>query len=437
MRSLRTALAILATLVWCASATADGVSYVPPRTGNLFTLWSADPTDLTPGNCLQITALINATGSGANCGSGVNSVTTDCPVSAPLIGAVTLSGLLSNSRTVSGTTDALLSTDCGGIVQYTNAGSIAVSVAAAASTGFPIGYWTGIKTSGAGTVTVTPASGTINGAGTLVVSAGCDLQLVSFGSGVYITMNGSGSCGGGGSGTVNSSTAGNYGFYNTTGTAISGQAPGIAGNCAVFGANPPFADKGIRCPQAFPSLVGTFKPAVPGIFTAAGTNMGIGKITCIPVIINEHWDEILANISTLAAGGNVQIALYPNGTNTTVSPNFNAPLGNPSQTPSTSLSTGSAGALVWVLGSTPSLGPQWVCYNVDNSTVIFTATSANTTVINNMTGAPTAVGVLSSTNLVGLQFTGTFGTWPTFTASSAFASLGGTTVPNTNYRVGP
>src|SRR6185437_11941754 len=134
-------------------------------------------------------------GGGSGSGGGVSSITTNCPASGPQTGAVTVSGYLSNSRTNSGATDTLVAGDCGGIVQETNAGSVAVSIAAAGSTGFTApGYWVGIQNAGAGGVVITPASGTINGAGTLTIASGCDVQLVAFASGAYVTMNGAGTC---------------------------------------------------------------------------------------------------------------------------------------------------------------------------------------------------------------------------------------------------
>lgn len=81
-------------------------------------------------------------------------------------------------RTVTGTTDTILSTDYGRIVVYTNASSVAVTLPSAASTGFTQGFGFTVNTKGAGTVTITPASGTINGTSSLAIAQnkGCYIR---------------------------------------------------------------------------------------------------------------------------------------------------------------------------------------------------------------------------------------------------------------------
>jgi hypothetical protein len=59
--------------------------------------------------------------------------------------------------------------DAGKLVTFSNASAVAVSLSQATTAGFTSGYAFDIQNKGAGTVTVTPATSTINGASTLVV----------------------------------------------------------------------------------------------------------------------------------------------------------------------------------------------------------------------------------------------------------------------------
>lgn len=80
-------------------------------------------------------------------------------------------GALRGTRAVSGTSDTLLQSDLGRAVTYSNAASIAVSIAqAGSSSSFLDGWTTWIKNTGVGTVTITPATSTINGGATLVLA---------------------------------------------------------------------------------------------------------------------------------------------------------------------------------------------------------------------------------------------------------------------------
>lgn len=418
MRLLRSALALLATFAWLAEASAQQTTYVPPRTGTLFTLWSSDSTDLTPGDCLQITAGINATGSGAQCGNGVSSITTDCPPSSTLTGAVNLSGLISNSRTVTGTTDPLLSTDCGGLIEYTGSSAVASTIAASGSTGFPLGYWVTLRNDTTNTVTYTPASGTINGASTYALLSGRDTNLIAFGAGTYITT---GSGGTAGSGTVASGTAGNCANYPSTGTTVNDSAK-------------------VPCPPQFSSVVGEFKPVFKYMPPGAGTASGGGKMICSPTTVDQpsHWDQIQAVISILGTT-NVQFALYADGVNTSTTPNFHAPVGAALQNSSSIVDT-STGTVTWSLGVSGtgvsiSAGPLWVCMNAGDATVAFVSLNPGTPYLSSLIGSPTISLAGFTTSIVGTSFTQTFGTWPTLTATSTITSVTTGIAPTYEYRL--
>lgn len=72
------------------------------------------------------------------------------------------------TRTVSGTSDTIANTDHGCAITYSNASAIAASLAqAGASSQFLDGWRTWVKNTGVGTLTITPATSTINGKTTL------------------------------------------------------------------------------------------------------------------------------------------------------------------------------------------------------------------------------------------------------------------------------
>jgi hypothetical protein len=71
------------------------------------------------------------------------------------------------TRTVAGTSDTLASTDLGYVVTYGNAAAVAVSLAQAGTASLYDGWATWVQNTGVGTVTITPATSTVNGASTL------------------------------------------------------------------------------------------------------------------------------------------------------------------------------------------------------------------------------------------------------------------------------
>jgi hypothetical protein len=345
---------------------------------------------LAPAAQAQIVLPGGGSGGGA---SGVSSIATNCPASGPQTGAVTVNGYVSNSRSNSGATDTLVAGDCGGIVQETNAGSVAVSIAAAGSTGFSApGYLVGINNFGLGSVVVTPASGTINGAATLTVGPGCDTQLVAFSSGAYITMNGAGAC--------------------ATATA-----------------------------PTFSPAVATYRPLWGPITVGNGAAETISTALCAPFIapLAQHWDQIVTSVAT-AGSSNVQFAIYPDGLNSTSG--VHQPVGAAIYSSSSIADTGSTPFLItWPLGTSGigqaiTQGPNWICLNTGDSTVLFQTVPATTTYIAGLIGGLTpGHNNTFNQNTTGLKITQTFGTWPTFTTSSAFTEVSNNTVPQYYYRI--
>jgi hypothetical protein len=80
-------------------------------------------------------------------------------------------GGLRGTRVVTGTTDVIMNSDQEYVVTYSNAGAIAASLAQAGTSGAFLDSWAVyVKNKGAGTLTITPATSTINGAATLVLA---------------------------------------------------------------------------------------------------------------------------------------------------------------------------------------------------------------------------------------------------------------------------
>jgi hypothetical protein len=87
------------------------------------------------------------------------------------------------TRVVTGTSDVLSNNDLGYVVTYSNASAIAVSLAqAAVSNLFMDGWSTWVQNLGAGTVTITPATSTINTAATLPLATGMGAFIWSDGT---------------------------------------------------------------------------------------------------------------------------------------------------------------------------------------------------------------------------------------------------------------
>lgn len=90
-------------------------------------------------------------------------------------------GALSTTQAINaqtGTTYAIQASDAGKLISASNAASQAYSIVAATTTGFTAGYSFDIQNKGAGTVTITPTTSTINGSSTLAIAQnqGCTVS---------------------------------------------------------------------------------------------------------------------------------------------------------------------------------------------------------------------------------------------------------------------
>lgn len=80
--------------------------------------------------------------------------------------------------------------DAGKLVTFSNASAVAVTLPQAGHTCFPAGWWADVTNLGAGTVTVTPGTSTINGASSYTVATGAGVRLVSDGTNYQVQPGG-------------------------------------------------------------------------------------------------------------------------------------------------------------------------------------------------------------------------------------------------------
>lgn len=95
-----------------------------------------------------------------------------------------------------GTTYTFVQTDCSKLVTFSNSSAIAGTLPQAGTAGlFFGGCFFDVENKGAGTLTITPATSTINGASTLVLSTGQGARIVSDGTNYQVQLGAGGGAG--------------------------------------------------------------------------------------------------------------------------------------------------------------------------------------------------------------------------------------------------
>jgi hypothetical protein len=134
-------------------------------------------------------------------------------------GTIAVSGTITSVEPVNaqtGTSYTLLTTDLAKLVSFNNSSSIAVTLPSANTTGFKAGFWFDLTNIGGGPVTLTPISGTINGAASLTVTSSNHGRVVSDGTNWLFAGNGGATAiGGSTSGYRKLSITNNTGTENT------------------------------------------------------------------------------------------------------------------------------------------------------------------------------------------------------------------------------
>lgn len=81
-----------------------------------------------------------------------------------------------------GTTYVVLASDRGKLVTFANAAAVAVTLPIATGAGFPAGWWSTFENRGAGLVTITPTTSTINGGASITLGTNQSVKIVSDGT---------------------------------------------------------------------------------------------------------------------------------------------------------------------------------------------------------------------------------------------------------------
>ena len=247
---------------------------------------------------------ITVSGTGVNNANQVNGATV--PASAAVLAsngssqatALTLgnnlavsSGVLNTTQLINaqtGTSYAIASTDAGKLITASNASAQAYTLVQATTAGFTAGYSFDIQNKGAGTVTITPTTSTINGSATLVLTTNQGCTVTSDGANYQVSA--CTAVAPGGSSAFSSLTTGT----NTTAAMTVGTGGSLttSGSGTITATAVPFS--GVSgATNANALVVGTGGSlATSGSGTIAATSLTI--LTGLPTIAN---NTLLANVS--------------------------------------------------------------------------------------------------------------------------------------------
>lgn len=375
---------------------------------------------------------IPTTPAGAGSGS-VTSIATSCGVSG---GTITTTGTISGNATPNaqtGTSYAILDGDCGKLVTLNNAASVAVSIAQAGTAGsFASGWFATIKNLGAGTVTLTPTTSTIDGAASITLATNESFDLYSNGSN-YITGRGKG----GGSGTVTTTGSPANGNLTQFSGATSITNGNLSGDCSTSGA------LATTCNAPHPGYIASnwyLSPSWLGpqsVGNAVGTaNRIVCKYGFIPRTVTVG--SLGARVTT-AGTTNFQLAIYANS-----SGRPGALLSNTGN-----ITSASTGVQTGALGANKQVGPGgadggrdvWWCMNVNDTTTVFLCENSSAMSQDAFIGSATVADLLPSNSAaaqmsiscVGANCNGgssTFNTWPATLAGSTWTTNNATTTGN-------
>lgn len=171
-----------------------------------------------------------------------------------------------------------------------------------------------------------------------------------------------------------------------------------------------------------------YAPSGPALITS-GVAPGTGSIRLYPAYIKQTvtLNSLGVRITTAAAAGNCQLAIYAN----------NAATGRPTGSAlasTASISTTATGSLNSAVSIQLTQGLYWWAVNCDNATVTLTSIATTDMWFSRTIGSPTQSGVpgTGAANS-GVGVTQTFGTWPSLTAGS-FTEGGGGTFPIVQFK---
>lgn len=155
-----------------------------------------------------------------------------------------------------------------------------------------------------------------------------------------------------------------------------------------------------------------------GMQIAAASTLNLNTIGLVPFPVHETMtvSAFVCRITTLAAGGNIQLAVYASD------PTTGMPTGNALGT-TASQTTAATGVFSLALaGSNFQMTPgvYWWAVNSDNTTVVMASVATGQEWSGALVGAASAANSWSGTTNIGLSWTvaQTFGTWPDLTGGS-------------------
>lgn len=184
--------------------------------------------------------------------------------------------------------------------------------------------------------------------------------------------------------------------------------------------------------STFPGYVANnyYVPMADGTFNV-GNAIGTNNTRWFPAYIGERCTLSALGfvITTAAAAGNIQGAIYANN------PATNRPTGSALASTS-NLSTTSTGVVTGSISKQLEPGLYWFAVNADNNTVVVGTFGVNTPQMAILIGDATASNVLTTSGpLNSLLLSQTFGTWPDVTASGFSFSSGGQSAPMPIFKV--
>jgi hypothetical protein len=186
-----------------------------------------------------------------------------------------------------GTSYTVHATDEGGLITFNNAASVAVTLPQAGTTGFLAGFSFDAQNLGAGTVTITPTTSTINGAATLTMAQNTGCTVSSDGGNYQISACTAVSSGGGSGGSFSAIGSGT----NTTATMMVGSGASITTTgTGVVNAN-----------ELAGSTLATYFGALP--VPIGNTSAAAGTYTYSAALgVNTVLTSVLLKNTTLATG---------------------------------------------------------------------------------------------------------------------------------------